>query len=113
MKFRLLGVPDAIYTVTIWYQKFQPLMTTLATNWTPPDYMSFVYNRGFLAHLMAAVGDPRAQQEKVAFAAALLSNSEGLTETERDIFLAQYLENPRAMDLLTLKASQGIQARGQ
>jgi hypothetical protein len=109
--FRFLGVPDKIYSVIVTYQKFAPLMSDPTANWIIPDYMSYIYNRGLLAHLYEARGDQRAQQEKVAFAAALLSTSEGLTETEKNIFLAQYLTNPREMELLQLKTQQGVQAR--
>jgi hypothetical protein len=113
VKLRFLGVPDKAYTVVCWYQKFIPLMTAVANNWTPPDYTSYIYNRGFLAHLYEARGDIRAQQEKIAFAAALLSTAEGLTDTEINIFLAQYLANPRMLETTQLKAQQGVQARGQ
>jgi hypothetical protein len=112
VKFRLLGVPDGIYTVIAWYQKFVSLMSTTGSTWTAPDYLSYVYNRGFLAHLYEAKGDPRAQQEKVAFAAALLGTQEGLTDTEKNIFLAQYLPNDRMTLVTQQKATQGIQARG-
>lgn len=114
VKFRFLGNPNNVYTVVVWYQKFPVLMTDPTSFWTPiPDYMSFIYNRGLLAHLYEAKGDPRAQQEKIAFAAALIAASEGLTDTEINIFLAQYLANPRAMESLQLKTQQGVMARGQ
>jgi len=111
--FRFLGLPDAPYTITVWYQKLAPLMTILGSAWVAPDYMSHIYNRGFLAHCLEGKGDPRAQQEKVSFAAALLATHEGLTDTEKNIFLMQYLPNPREMLSLQLKTQQGVQARGQ
>ena len=110
---RLLSVPDAVYTVKVTYQKFVPNMATLGAGWTAPDYLSFIYNRGFLAHLYEARGDMRSQQEKIAFAAALLGNQEGLSETEKNIFLSQYLPNPRAVEAAQLRTQQGIAARGQ
>lgn len=112
VSLRFLGLPDKIYSVVVWYQKFAPLMSDPTSTWVAPDYMSYIYNRGLLAHLYEARGDVRAQQEKVAFAAALISASEGLTDTEINIFLSQYLANPRAMELLQLKTQQGVQARG-
>lgn len=112
--FRFLGVPNAAYTVVATYQKAPVLMTTPSSGWAPiPDYLSHIYNRGFLAHCLEGVGSPRAAQEKIAFAAALLSTAEGLTETEQNIFLAQYLLNPRMFETVQLKTQQGIQARGQ
>lgn len=115
VSFRFLGVPDQIYTIVVTYQKFVPLITTLAATWAPvPDYLSYIYNRGFLARLYEGFGDhAAAQQQKMAFAAALLATAEGLTDTERNIFLSQYLVNPRTMESLQLKTTQGVQARGQ
>lgn len=110
--FRLLGVPDKAYVVKLIYQKFAPLMVDPTSFWVAPDYMSYIYNRGLLAHLYEARGDARAPQERVAFAAALLSTAEGLTDTEVNIFLAQYLANPRALESLQLKTQQGVAARG-
>lgn len=113
VKFRFLGNPNNVYTVVVWYQKFPVLMTDPTSTWgVIPDYMSFIYNRGLLAHLYEAKGDVRAQQEKVAFAAALIAASEGLTDSEINIFLAQYLANPRAFESLQIKTQQGVQARG-
>jgi hypothetical protein len=116
VKFRFLGVPNAIYTVIVWYQKFPPTLTALTGGggtWLPPDYMKYIYNRGFLAYCLEGMGSPTSQQEKVSFAAALLATAEGLTDTEKNIFLAQYLVNPRTMESLQLKTQQGVQARGQ
>jgi hypothetical protein len=114
IKVRFLGVPDKIYTCVGWYQKFVPLITSLSTTWTPPDYMAYIYNRGFLAELfLAGAQAAQAQQEKIAFAAGLIANSEGLTDTEINMFLAQYQINPRSMEVLQIKTQQGVQARGQ
>lgn len=113
IKVRFLGIPNGLYNVVLWYQKFVPLFTVTSGNWTPPDYLSYVYNKGFLAELFEALGMPgEAQAKKVQFAAALLANAEGLTDTEINIFLAQYLGNPRALESVQLKTQQGIQARG-
>lgn len=112
VKFRFLGVPDKVYSVVVWYQKFAALLTALANPWILPDYLSYIYNRGFLAHCLEGMGNPRAAQEKAYFAAALIATAEGLTDTEINIFLAQYLANPRAMETLQIKTQQGIQARG-
>jgi len=111
--FRCLGLPNAAYTAVVTYQKFPTLLPDPTANWIIPDYLSYIYNRGFLAYLYESRGDARAQAEKASFAAALLAISEGLTDTEVNIFLAQYLANPRAMESLQLKTQQGIQARGQ
>ena len=116
IKVRFLGVPDKVYTVVGWYQKFVPLLSTLTGStgqWTPPDYMAYIYNRGFLAELFEASLQPaQAQQQKVAFAAALIANSENLTQTETNMFLAQYLGNMRMLQESQLSGQQGVQAKG-
>lgn len=112
--FRFLGVPNAAYTVVATYQMLPTLLIDPTSTWAPiPDYMSHIYNRGFLAHCLEGMGSARAAQEKVAFAAALLATAEGLTDTEQNIFLAQYLMNARMLESNQLKTQQGIQARGQ
>jgi hypothetical protein len=111
--FRFMGIPNNAYQVTVWYQKFAPLMLDPTGQWAAPDYMSYIYNRGLLAHLYEARGDMRAQQEKVAFAAALLATTEGLKDTEINLFLAQYLPNQQMLQAMQLKTQQGVQARGQ
>lgn len=86
--FRLNAAADAIYTVTVAYQKKPALMTSLASTWAPiPDEYGYLYNRGFLAAELSHGEDPRAQMEGQKFAAALLGASEGLDETQKNAFL--------------------------
>lgn len=112
--FRFNGVPDIAYTVIVTYQKAPVPFTALSDTWTTiPDRLQYVYNQGFLARALESKGDPRAQQAKIAFAAALLGNAEGLTETEKNFFLARFLDNTAQIQATTLKTQQGISARGQ
>lgn len=113
VKLRFLGVPDKIYSVVCWYQKFSPRIAALSDTWVPPDNMGYIYQRGFLAELYEAFAQPAlAQAERVSFAAALIANSEGLTVTETNMFLAQYLGNPRMLQDSQLGTQQGTMARG-
>lgn len=111
--FRLLPTADQNYNVVVTYQKFFPQVAALATTWNIPDYMELVYNAGFLAHLYEFAGDSREAAQKVKFAAALLSYADGLTQTQINVFLAQYLANPMMLQNLTLSGNQGAQSRGQ
>lgn len=112
IKVRFLGVPDKIYAVVGWYQKFSPPITGLTSTWTPPDHMAYIYQRGFLAELFEAFAQPAlAAQQRASFAAGLIANSEGLTVTETNMFLAQYLGNPRMLQDSQLGTQVGTQAR--
>lgn len=114
ISIRTMGVPDFSYQLIVTYQKFPALFTATSGTWAPiPDYLSYIYQKGFTALALEYADDPRAQQEKISFAAALLSVSDGLTQTEKDIFLTQYLVNPTQTATATLRTQQGTQARGQ
>jgi hypothetical protein len=112
VKFRFLGVPDKIYAVVVWYQKFSPKISALSDTWVPPDFMGYIYQRGFLAELYEAFAQPSlAAQQRASFAAGLIANSEGLTLTEKNMFLAQYLGNMRMLQDSQLSTQVGTQAR--
>jgi hypothetical protein len=112
IKIRFLGVPDKVYSVVGWYQKFAPKISALSDTWAPPDYMGYIYQRGFLAELYEAFAQPSlAAQERASFAAGLIANSEGLTVTETNMFLAQYLGNTRMLQDSQLSTQVGTQAR--
>lgn len=113
IKVRFLGVPDKIYSVVGWYQKFAPKISALSDTWAAPDNMGYIYQRGFLAELYEAFAQPAlAAQQRTSFAAGLLANSDGLTETETNMFLSQYLGNTRMLQNSQLSTQQGTQARG-
>jgi hypothetical protein len=112
--FRVLGVPNGSYNVICTYQSAASSFTTLSSTWSPiPDYMVYIFTRGFTAHALEYKGDPRSAQEKVAFAAALLANAEGLDETQKNVFMSQYLANPMQSQSASLRVQQGTQARSQ
>ena len=114
ISIRTMGVPNRSYQLILTYQNFPALFTSTSGTWAPiPDYLSYIYQKGFVAMAFEFGDDPRAQQEKIAFAAALLSASDGLTQSEKDIFLSQYLTNPNQTNFRTLTTQQGTQARGQ
>ena len=89
--FRLFPVPDQIYTITLTYQKAPVLATSLtgATGtWAPiPDKYSFLYEQGMLAHMQGIYSIPAYLQGMQFFFRQLIGAAEGLTETQRAIFL--------------------------
>jgi len=111
--FRLMPIPDGVYTLSIIYQKQAPIFSSLSTTWTPiPDYLSYVYSRGFLALSLEATDDPRFQVEHTRFIASLLSCAEGLSESQKNIFLGNALNTDAQMMASQIRTQQGGQARG-
>jgi hypothetical protein len=112
MTFRVASAPDKPYPVSIHVQVAAPALTNgVNSTWAPiPDFMSYIYNWGFLALIWQFSDDPRWAFANQQFKATLLSRAEGLSEEQRNIFLNNW-------DMLTgdqqMKKQQGIQARGQ
>lgn len=94
--FRLMPVPNDSYPVAITIQQKPPIFgdadgTGVNQTWAPiPDEYSHIYNWGFLALMLLFSDDPRFQSANQKFVANLLSSSQGLTATERNIFLANW-----------------------
>lgn len=112
--FRFLPVPEKIYTVVPYFQKKIPaLFTTLAQTWAPiPDQFSYIYNYGFLALTMAYSDDVRFPLFNQKFVAHLLGAQQGLTETEKSMFLDSWNIITRQENLVGIKTQQGRAALG-
>jgi hypothetical protein len=110
--FRLLPVPETIYTVTITYQVRAPLFTALSGLWSPvPDYMEFIYNWGFLSLMQEYMTLTGAQRTRQLFVAALLSTAEGLEESEKNLFISSWLGQIRQSESNELSTQTGQRAR--
>ena len=102
--FRIFPAPDKVYGVVVEYQKSAPFFTSTSQLWSPlPDYMSFMYNQGFLAKGYEYTGDPRFGPALQLFYTQLAATSEGLTETQKNIWLQDRLNSMRQ----TLGVQQG------
>ena len=112
---RFMGVPNAVYNVTLTYQK---LVTPLAAltggtgTWAIPDQYLDIYNNLFVGEAMAVVDDARAVQYRQRGVAALLAKAEGLSEMQKNLFLEQYWMRDRQMQTGMLRSQQSAQARG-
>lgn len=110
--FRLMPVPGAAYPVNVQYQKAQPLFASLSQTWAPiPDFMFYVYSLGFMAFALLYKGDSRFPGAMQQFATTLIANSEGLTESEMNIFLQTWTGITNTVALTALKQTQGNQVR--
>lgn len=108
--FRMFSAPDKAYPVAMHVQQVPPQFTSINQPWGIPDFMQMVYDWGFLSLMWLFADDPRAQYAENKFKAALLGRAEGLTETEKNIFLNNW-EELRAGFLMQMQ--QGIAARSQ
>lgn len=111
--FRMMPVPNEAYPVAITIQQKPEQFTKLSQTWAPiPDEYSRIYNWGFLALAWLFADDPRFGLANQKFVTQLLSVNEGLTETEKNIFLGNWqmitgqpIENANRL-------AQGEQSRG-
>jgi hypothetical protein len=86
--FRLMPTPDKAYPVVLSIQQKPPVINSMGDTWGPiPDEYSRLYNWGFLALAYLYADDARFTAANQKFIAALLSTSQGLSQTERNIWL--------------------------
>lgn len=94
--FRVFPIPDTTYTINLSYQLAAPLFQTIGDTWTPiPDYLSHIYSLGFRAKAYEYWDDPRFTFDFQMFLRQLLASSEGLTDTQKNIFLEEFLISSR------------------
>lgn len=94
--FRIFPAPDQIYNIGLEYQNAATLFTSVENTWAPiPDYLSFLYNTGFIAKGYDYTNDSRYQGQMQMFLQDLVSASEGLSESEKNIWLTDRLNSMR------------------
>jgi len=94
--FRLFGTPDKVYNICLEFQNAAQLFTDTTQTWRPiPDYLSFVYNEGFDFRTFSYLGDPRAQTSGQLFFQSLAQMSEGLSESQKNLWLGDKLNTLR------------------
>lgn len=109
--FRTLPAADQAYTLGIIMQQKPTLFTsTLTTTWTPiPDEYSFIYNQGFVAFSLLYYDDARWAAWMQRFVTSLLNSSEGLTESQKNLFRENWLVGDAQTLRQTAKAQASIQ----
>lgn len=94
--FRLLPAPDQIYTIEVTYQESAVDFVALTDTWSPiPDYMSYIFNQGFLAKTLEYINDPRYQPIMNLFLQQLVAANTGLSDAQKSIFLTDRLNIQR------------------
>jgi hypothetical protein len=96
--FRFFPVPDQTYTATIDFQGQAPAFKAVTDTWAPiPDYLSYLYNQGMLAKTYEYLSDTRFVEAATLFVRQLVACSEGLDDTQKNIFLNGKIETTRQM----------------
>lgn len=110
--FRLNAMPDQDYTIEGFYQVAPVLMSSLAATWGPiPDYLSYIYDWGFLSNVAMLTKDARFPIFAQRFTSHILGVQSGLTALQRNIFLGNWLEVMSAAQESQLSTQQGVAAR--
>jgi hypothetical protein len=109
---RLNALPDRAYLLSGFYQKAPTLMTSMASSWGPiPDNLSYIYDWGFLGMLSMIVKDIRQPLFQQKFVSHLLGAQDGITATQRNIFIGEWLALMSETGRNQLTTQQGVQAR--
>ncbi|HTH42895.1 MAG TPA: hypothetical protein VL498_07005 [Terracidiphilus sp.] len=110
--FRLTPAPDQNYNVTLPYQKKAPILASLAFTWAPvPDEKNYLCQWGHLA-LMSLIGaDARFNEYNAKFIASLLGAQGGITDLERNIFLANWTRVMAQLQGTQLSTTERYKAR--
>lgn len=110
--FRLMMVPDQSYVLQLFYQKASLVFNNTTDTWNPiPDYMSYLYNKGFLAKAYEYKGDERFAFTWQEFMKLTLSANEGISETQKNIFLESKINTAREQGVIQT-SQQARQSRG-
>lgn len=110
--FRFSTVPDQSYQVNLVYQLGPVKFSQLTDGWAPiPDAFSDVYNNLCLGYYMDSCQDPRAGQYISRGIAGLLARAQGLSQMDKAIFAAAYMNFNAAQLAVQGKTQQGIQAQ--
>lgn len=111
--FRLSPPPDQAYTINIIYQKSAPMFSSTQQNWSPiPDYLSYLYNLGMRAMAYEYLGDERFGFAYQMFLRQVLAANDGLTETQKNIFLEHSIITQMEQQSALGGAQAGRQGRG-
>ena len=110
---RLLPVPDyGTYQVNLIYQMSPTLFTGVSNTWGIPDQLEYIYNYFFAFLMFDYFDDPRAGRFRQLAVAALLSRADGLEETDRNLFLGNWLPLMTEEQGRVEQRQQGTNARG-
>jgi hypothetical protein len=99
--FRLFPPPDKPYNIVLEFQNAAQLFTSTAQTWAPiPDYLSYIFNEGFDFRTFEYLNDPRMQTSGQLFFQSLAAASEGLEESQKNLWLQDRLNAVRQQNMV-------------
>jgi hypothetical protein len=111
--FRLLPVPDKIYSLKLTWQQAAPSFAAISGTWAPlPDYMFHIYSTGVLAKAYEYLGDARWPFTLNTFLRQLVSFHGGLTESQINLFMNERTVTQTGSQDAALKTQQRVLSRG-
>lgn len=110
--FRLMPVPDTTYQVILTYQESPTVLTNPSNTWGIPDQLQYLYTYFFMFLLFDYFDDPRAARYRQLAVAGLLARQSGLSDTDRNLFLGNWLPMMNEEQSSQQSNAQGNQARG-
>jgi hypothetical protein len=110
--FRLTPPPDKTYALNLVSQNASPTFKTINDSWAPiPDYMQNVVQELYLAKAFQYSGDERFAATMQMGVRSLIAVSEGLSESQKNIFLHDFLLESLTQQNASQKAQLGNQSR--
>ncbi len=110
--FRLMPVPENYYRVNLIYQESPSLFTDISNLWGIPDQLQYIYNYFFAFFMFDYFDDPRAARYRQLAVASILARQSGLSLTDRNLFLGNWLPLMEEESAAAGKTQQGTQGRG-
>jgi len=110
--FRLMPVPENYYQVNLIFQEAPTQLSDVSNRWGIPDQLQYIYNYFFAFFMFDYFDDPRAGRYRQLAVASLLARQSGLSLTDRNLFLGNWLPLMEEEEFTTGKTQQGTQGRG-
>lgn len=112
LTFRVNRIPDANYTLNGDYQKKSPLLVSTGQSWgVVPDEFSYIFQWGFLCVMSLLINDSRFPIFENYFISRLLGAQDGLTDQQRNIFVANWMALAQTLTRATGAVNSGVAGR--
>lgn len=111
-QFRLMPLPNLPYRVNLTFQQAPVALTSPSSLWGIPDQLQYIYNYFFAFFMFDYFEDNRAGRYRQLAVASLLGRQSGLSATDRNLFLGNWLDIINEETTDTGLAQAGNQGRG-
>lgn len=110
--FRFLPLPEQNYQVILTYQESPSSYTAMGNTWGIPDQLQYIYTYFFMFFMFDYFEDPRAARFRQLAVASLLARQSGLSLSDRNLFLGNWLPLMKEEESAAQDNQQGNQAKG-